>query len=450
MKRVAIIGADFVPSSLPPANRVRFFAKHLPEFGWEPIVITAKPEFYDWSLDEENERLLSDSLSVIRTDAWRSDWTRKVGIGDIGMRAFLFQWRALKKLCRETNVDLVFVPVPPYVSMVLGRLAHFKFGIPYVIDYIDPWVTEYYWKVPRDNRPPKWAIAYAMSRLLEPFALKKVGHVTGVSSGTTDSVVNRYEHLSVEQSSEIPYGVEESDFDYVREKPRPNPIFDRHDGLFHMSYVGACIPGMYPTVRAIFQAVKQGLQEQPAVFERLRIHFVGTSYSSAETSSGPLNEIACEFGIENLVTERPSRVAYLDSIQIMLDSSALFLVGSDEPHYTASKVFPYMLTAKPLFCAFHLASSVIDILEGSTQAVVVAYSDAAKLDTDLILRGISKVLSMQAKSSRPSITDMEHLTSRAMTARLALTFERVLKREKKEPVIANDQERPKLPSVEKL
>jgi hypothetical protein len=36
--------------------------------------------------------------------------------------------------------------------MILGRLAHARFGIPYVIDYIDPVVTEYYWKLPRSQR----------------------------------------------------------------------------------------------------------------------------------------------------------------------------------------------------------------------------------------------------------------------------------------------------------
>lgn len=430
MKRVAIIGADFVPSSLPPANRVRFFAKHLPEFGWEPIVITAKPEFYDWSVDEENERLLSDSLSVIRTRAWRSGWTRKIGIGDIGMRAFLFQWRALKKLCRETPVDLVFVPVPPYVSMVLGRMAHRKFGIPYVIDYIDPWVTDYYWKVPKDQRPPKWAMAYAMSRVLEPFAVKNVSHVTGVSKGTTDSVVNRYRQLSSNQASEIPYGVEESDFDYVSEKPRPNHVFDPLDGLFHLSYVGACIPGMYPAVRSIFQAVKKGLEGQPSVFEKLRLHFIGTSYSSSKASSGPLNEIAREFGLERFVSERRSRVSYLDSIQIMLDSNALFLVGSDEAHYTASKVFPYMLSGRPLLTVFHEASSVVGILNNYKPARTITYSNERSplQSTGEICDALVDIMTNSDSAEANSKEAVKAFTTRAMTARLAKAFDAAVTR----------------------
>ncbi|HKO62337.1 MAG TPA: glycosyltransferase, partial [Pyrinomonadaceae bacterium] len=216
MNRVLIIGADFSPSSLPPATRIRFFATHLAEFGWEPIVLTTKPEFYDWPTDPENESLLPESLKVVRTDALSAGWTRKIGFGDIGMRSLWSHWRAIKQICAKQRVDLIFIPVPPYVPMVLGRMAHRKFGIPYVVDYIDPWVTEYYWKVPRAQRPPKWPLAYSLSRLLEPYSLKRVAGITGVSKGTTDSVVNRYRYLADGQATEIPYGAEARDFEYVR------------------------------------------------------------------------------------------------------------------------------------------------------------------------------------------------------------------------------------------
>ncbi len=87
MKRVLIVAPDFVPSSLPPATRVRFFANHLAEFGWEPIVLTVDPKCYEAATDPKNEDLLSPTLKVIRTDAFPAKWTRKIGIGDIGMRS---------------------------------------------------------------------------------------------------------------------------------------------------------------------------------------------------------------------------------------------------------------------------------------------------------------------------------------------------------------------------
>ena len=65
-RTVLIIAPDFTPSSYPPALRARFFAQHLKEFGWDPIVLTTNPQDYEWSVDLENEKLLGPSIEVIR------------------------------------------------------------------------------------------------------------------------------------------------------------------------------------------------------------------------------------------------------------------------------------------------------------------------------------------------------------------------------------------------
>ena len=46
---------------------MRFFAQHLPEFGWEPVVLTTDPRWYEWPVDPENERLLPPTTKVERT-----------------------------------------------------------------------------------------------------------------------------------------------------------------------------------------------------------------------------------------------------------------------------------------------------------------------------------------------------------------------------------------------
>lgn len=426
MKKVVIIAPDFAPSSLPPAIRARFFANSLSEFGWHPTVLATDPNYYDWKIDPENEKLVAAEVSVCRTGAWRSSWTRRLGVGDLGMRSFWNQWQQLKKICKAGKVDLIFIPVPPYISMALGRLAYQKFGIPYVIDYIDPWVTEYYWKVPKKDRPPKWPFAYALSRVVEPFALKHVSHITGVSEGTTDGVIQRYKHLSTDDATEIPYGASTADFEYVRSNPRKNPIFQKDDGYLHLSYVGACIPGMHPTVRAIFRAVKLGLETNPEVFSKLRLHFVGTSYASDGNARSLLPEIAREFGIEQLVDERSARVAYLDSLQIMLDSNALFLVGSDEAHYTASKVFPYMLAQRPLLAVFHEQSSVVQILKSYGASEVVTFGGPQTLNqrTQDICNSLLSLLNR--RTLEVDLGKIEPYTIRSMTQRLAKVFDKAV------------------------
>lgn len=427
MNRVAIIGADFAPSSLPPALRLRFFVSHLREFGWEPTVITTDPRHYNGSLDPEIERLLPEGLRVIRTPALPRSLTRLIGLGDLGARSMGYHWRVLRDLCRGGEVDLVFIPVPAYMPMVLGRLAHDRFGIPYVIDYIDPWGSDYYWTVPRWQRPPKWLAAYATARLLEKYALRHVAHIVGVSRGTTESVRRRYPWLGEADTTEIPYGGEPGDWEYIRRHPRCNQVFDPADGGLHFCSVGAYTEAMRPVLTAFFAGLRKARAEDPEL-ARLRLHFVGTSYSTGRPCVAP---IAREEGVDDLVEEHPQRVPYLDALQLLADADALLVIGSAEPHYTASKIFPYILARKPLLTIFHRDSSVIDIVESAQAGSVVSFSAEDPLPGKVgeVARRLRELAALApGYEPRTRWQALEAFTTRAMTARLACVFDKVLAR----------------------
>jgi len=427
VKRVAIIGADFAPSGLPPALRLRFFVSHLREFGWEPTVITTDPRHYDCALDPEIERLLPEDLRVIRTPALSRTLTRFVGVGDLGARSMGYHWRVLRDLCRRGEADLVFIPVPAYLPMVLGRLARDRFGIPYVIDYIDPWGSDYYWSVPRAQRPPKWLAAYATARVLEGYALRRVAHVVGVSRGTTETVRQRYPWLSETDTTEIPYGGETGDWEYIRRHPRRNQVFDAADGRLHFASVGAYTEAMRPVLEAFFEGLRIARAADPAL-AGVRLHFVGTSYSTGRSCVSP---IARQEGVGDLVDEHPQRVPYLDALQLLSDAHALLVIGSAEPHYTASKIFPYILARKPLLTIFHRDSSVIGIVESTQAGSVVSFSaeDPLPAKTGEIAWRLRELAALPAaREPRTRWQAVEAYTTRAMTARLAAVFDKVLTR----------------------
>ncbi len=50
MRRILIIAYHFPPDAAVGALRPLKFAKYLPQFGWEPWVLTVRPEYYE-SLD---------------------------------------------------------------------------------------------------------------------------------------------------------------------------------------------------------------------------------------------------------------------------------------------------------------------------------------------------------------------------------------------------------------
>jgi hypothetical protein len=428
-RTVLIIASDFTPSSYPPALRARFFAQHLREFSWNPIVLTTHPENYEWTVDPENEKLLDPSLEVIRTGALPIKWTRKLGFGDLGIRTLWQHWRALSRICRQRRVDLILISVPPNWPIALGRLAHMRFGIPYILDYNDPILTDYYRRLPRSKRPPKWFLVYAMYRFLEPFALKRVNQLIGVDDSYMAGLFKNYEWLQGVKATPVAFGVEPQDFEYVRRHPRPNPLFTPGDGLFHMGYVGRGGPDMVGALRALLTAVQRGREMAPELYQRLRMHFVGTTYAPNAAGKYQVLPVARECGVEDIVEERPGRVQHLDAIQILLDSDALVVVGSEAPHYTASKIFPYILAAKPILAVFHEDSSAVKLLEETRAGKAVTFS--ATRPPLSVVEEIETALQNMLKAPagwRPP-TDwqkFEPFTARAVTARLAEVLNRTV------------------------
>ena len=47
LRKVLILYPHFPPSNLAGVHRPRLFAQHLPDFGWEPVVLTVDEKYYE-------------------------------------------------------------------------------------------------------------------------------------------------------------------------------------------------------------------------------------------------------------------------------------------------------------------------------------------------------------------------------------------------------------------
>jgi len=428
MRRVLIIAPDFVPSSLPPALRIRFFANHLLEFGWEPTIITTNQKYYENPYDETNNQLLNPDVRVIRTSAIPSTVTRKIGFGDLGIRSLWHHWVALATLLQHEHFDMLFISVPPYYTMLLGRLAHARFRIPYVIDYIDPWVTDFYWKLPRNQRPRKWPLAYATSRILEPFAIRKAAHFTAVSKKTTDMVFENSPQFHSEDATEILYGIEPADFEYIRSHPCTNPIFNRDDGLIHLTYTGTFNPFMHAVANAIFDAIRLGLESDPTQFERIRFHFIGTTYAPKGDLDFQVMPLINAKGLSAYVDEHPARVSYLEALQIQIDSHILVAIGSDTQHYTASKIFPYLLSRRPILAVYREESNLVEILKenGAGEAITFNTTEPPALCVHVIFERLQSLLNTKDHPLPLAPPLLAAYTARTMAERLGGVFDKAV------------------------
>ena len=82
-------------------------------------------------------------------------------------------------------------------------------GIPYAIDFIDPWI----YKTSRKNF--KSVMSQRIARLLEGRVVKESSAIFAVSQGILDDLKKRYPAVPSLPLIAVPYGVEVSDYDAI-------------------------------------------------------------------------------------------------------------------------------------------------------------------------------------------------------------------------------------------
>lgn len=368
-RRVLMITPHFPPDTGAATHRVRLLAPYLREFGWEPTVLTVEESASEGRRDSDLEAMVPKDLRIVRARAWNASWTRKLGIGDLGLRAFTGLYRKAAQLLATEKFDALFITIFPSYPALLGPMLKTRFHVPFVIDYQDPWVSAWGDEVGGGKNGSvdlKSRLTRTVALRLEPIAVRAADAVTAASSGTYEMIRERIPELNQIPCVAIPLGGDAADFAYLRRSERPNQWFDRSDGNFHICYIGTLLPLGFETLRAVFRGLAMLRESAPHAYERIRIHFFGTSNQTAGNPPQRVTPVAREFDVESRVTEHALRVDYLDALTVHVEASAILLMGSSERHYTASKLYPALLSGRPLLAVFHAESSVAEIMKRVT------------------------------------------------------------------------------------
>ena len=379
MRRVLMVSPHFPPDSSAAAHRVRLLAPHLPASGWQPTVVTVDAGSYEGRLDPDLELLVPSSLEVVRAPAWNAKWTRRFGIGDLGLRAFAGLGQTCRELLLRTHFDAVFITVYPVYPALLGPRLKRRFAVPFVLDYQDPWVGEWGKSVgsASDGKPDwKSRASRQLGVWLEPKAVNSADALVAVSQGTIDGVISRIPAAAHVPHRVIPLGFDGNDFDHVKVDRGRSAAFDPDDGAVHLCYVGTLLPTGIQTLTLLLTAFARAKAIDP-VASRLRLHFFGTSNQSSSDHQRVL-PVAAACGVADAITEHPGRLDYLDALRVLTSASGIVLLGSAERHYTASKLGPALMARRPLLALYNEASSVVSMLRAVARepsARVVTYGN---------------------------------------------------------------------------
>jgi len=414
MKKVLIITYYWPPSGGAGVQRWLKFAKYLPEFGWQPIILTVDPEYA--SYPQSDESLLAEvdpDCLVYTTKSFELynlykliSGKKEVPYGGFANESkegfsqkaskflrgnFLLPdprkgWNkyALKKaaeLIREFKIDTVVTTSPPHSTQLVGLKLKQKFNIRWIADLRDPWTDIYYY-----NQFKHTAIARRIDMAYERVVVENADLLITVSEDLKRIFAEKSDLPIAAKTVVIPNGFDENDF-RVTNIPVETRKIITYTGTISEAYE---VDGFLKA----FSGIDEKLKSQ------LLFRFVGKVPSS----------VVQKFRNTGLELELVGYVDHPKSIEYLLRSDLLLLVipkVANNKGILTGKFFEYLASQKPILAIGPTDGDLAKIIQETESGKLFDYSDIAgmKAFVSQVFTNTSKI--NQAKSmnySRQNLT----------------------------------------------
>ncbi len=328
-------------------QRARALAWELPALGWDVEILTpAASEVRQDAIEPDADRFFAPAIRVHETRAWLPSLFRLLTLGSGAWRLWLPMFFRGRALLASRRFDLVYLTTTAFNFFAFGPLWRRIFGIPYALDFQDPWA--------RSDEPRRAGWKARLSTLIDPLmekaAATNAAGLIAVSPAYIDTLKQRYESLSPAWLSEdrhgtIPFCACERDFAEAGRNRPECPARPSAELMLH--YVGTG-PPMKKSFSLMCRALAHLREGGDGLVNRVRVRLFGTGSPGRQRAPSLLLAAARDAGIGDLVEEWPQRVTYRRALELVLDSDGLLVPGVDDRGYMPSKLFGYALSGKPL------------------------------------------------------------------------------------------------------
>ncbi len=414
MKKVLVLSFFWPPSGKASLHWPLKMVKFLPEYGWQPSVLTVKEDtftapdnsllkevspdlpvyktgfldpfdLYRKLLGKKKGEVLSASEALSKTDSSFKQrlaiWFRMTFfIPDARIGWYLPGLKEAKKLLKKEKFDVILTNGPPHSVHLLGKKLSSLFKLPLVSVFIDPWVDISYYKGHKRNKA-----VLAIDNHLEKSVIKLSSKIVFVTQGLIDYFSDKYPQEK-EKYRLLYWGYNEDDFEDLEPLKR-----DYHTIL----HAGNIFDHQNP--KYFWPAVKEKIDSGAS----LRLKFVGTV--------SPLIKQEIEKNGLLPYTDYSGFLPYKDMLREMISAEYL-LVCATEPRHVPGKLFEYIRTGNRVIAFGDDNDEVAEILNKTGVGRLFSYSDSAsevfsiqdrrsadfeeirKFDRKNITRGLSEIL----------------------------------------------------------
>ncbi len=377
-------------------QRVRMSLPYYAQHGWEATVLAVHPDEVLATREPELCQSYPADIRIVRCRTRGFRWLRRFGAGTIGWSAWwpLF-WVGVRLLRRE-RYDLVFFSSTQFLTFPLGIFWRVLFRVPYLIDLQDPWRTDYYER-PGAPLPPggwKYRIARLCAWLGEAPSYRLASGFMSVSPQYLLDLQQRYPWFAKKPQQTILFGSSANDLALAQQQvAAPAAFAGEAPGSLRLIYTGVAGPIMRESLGALFAAVRDLRQRQPAAARKLRFYFFGTSYAPA--ASPVVLPLAQAYGVDDQVYETPQRIGHLASLALLHQADVLLLPGTNDPAYSPSKIYAYFLSQKPVLGIARRGSQLATLLTqlGGAREILTTEDESRGAASEQIAQYLAEVAS---------------------------------------------------------
>lgn len=406
-RRVLFIAYNFPPAGGAGVQRSLKFAKYLPEFGWQPVVITTTPDAFPlhdksmladvpvgtpiYRIKSYDINRLLPLFSRIKLSKLHSALKLLLMLPDAALLWARLARSTVRQAVKHHKPCLIYSSSAPESAHLLGMWAKHVFKLPWIADFRDPW---------SENRLVRYFPGYrALNRHLECQALANADCVLTVSAPLSE------DFRRIGGVGELPVKVIENGYD----EDDVNALPPKRSRCFTITYTGN--------------------------FTRLRrpdafIAAINRLVDGAQVNLDQICVVMAGKNIFKYVPDRPPfrQPGYLNHNRLkdlFSDSDLFLLIQDDSPKNQGAysgKLFEYLGSNRPILAITHPDSVAAQLIEQARAGTVTRHNSSEIVAAIL---HYYRIWESERFDYAPDWDVIQQYTRRNLTARLAGEFDRL-------------------------
>ena len=348
MKKVLLIGYPF-PLRRGGSPRLLGLAKYLPEFGWQPIILTAPlseksdnrynivetgyreaagfwRKLFRLNPEKDLRKQIKSRFGINAKKSFLDSLLTLVGDcinypdSDKGWKPFAI--KTGKDILDREDISAIISTSAPVTGHIIARELKSRHNIPWVADLRDLWTQNHNYSYSRLRK--------MIDKRLELKTLGAADALVTVSQPWADKLGTLHKGRPI-------YSITNG-FDPNLINIPPIPLTTR----FTISYTGTIYPH-YQDPALLFSALKELISQHNIDPERFEVRFFGSREEWLEKE-------AVEYGLAKIVRQY-GQVTRDESLQRQRESQILMLLNWDDPAENGTipgKIFEYMAALRPV------------------------------------------------------------------------------------------------------